>query len=173
MSQGDEHEEFEGDDRQYSSPDSRVGWSSSTAPAASSRNGCRPRRYSRCRHGISCGTTIGVRSGTPTSGRSRRPQLLSLHDDLAEIVDSNRQDGDKAKPAALVDAYPGLGKSTAVCEFGRGYYLEQIALRGETTPDGHHRVPLIYIDLTGNTRIRGLNAAICRRSDPRPAATLR
>ena len=41
---------------------------------------------------------------------------------LAEIVEANRQDGDKAKPAALVDAYPGLGKSTAVREYGRDYW---------------------------------------------------
>jgi hypothetical protein len=95
-------------------------------------------------------------------GPIKTPQLLELHDDLAEIVESNRHDGDKAKPAALVDAYPGLGKSTAVREYGRDYYRQQIALRGETTPDGHRRVPLIYIALTGNTHIRGLNAAICR-----------
>jgi len=95
-------------------------------------------------------------------GPIKTPQLLELHDDLAEIVESNRHDGDKAKPAALVDAYPGLGKSTAVREYGRAYYRQQIALRGETTPDGHRRVPLIYIALTGNTHIRGLNAAICR-----------
>ncbi|MEU9273897.1 ATP-binding protein, partial [Streptomyces sp. NPDC048341] len=57
---------------------------------------------------------------------------------------------------------PGLGKSTAVRDYGRTYYREQVALRGETTPAGDRRVPVIYIALTGNTRIRGLNAAICR-----------
>ncbi|WP_251050940.1 ATP-binding protein [Streptomyces sp. ISL-86] len=95
-------------------------------------------------------------------GPIRTPQLLALHEDLREVVESNRQDSDKAKPAVLVDAYPGLGKSTAVREFGRDYYREQIVLRGETTPAGDRRVPLIYIALTGNTQIRGLNAAICR-----------
>jgi hypothetical protein len=95
-------------------------------------------------------------------GPIKTPQLLGLHGDLAEIVESNRHDGDKAKPAALVDAYPGLGKSTAVREYGRDYWKAQIALRGETTPEGHRRVPVIYIALTGNTHIRGLNAAICR-----------
>ncbi|MCX4411193.1 TniB family NTP-binding protein [Streptomyces sp. NBC_01764] len=35
-------------------------------------------------------------------------------------------------------------------------------MRGETTPSGHRRVPVIYIALSGNTQIRGLNAAICR-----------
>jgi hypothetical protein len=95
-------------------------------------------------------------------GPIKTPQLLALHDDLAEIVEANRQDGDKAKPAALVDAYPGLGKSTAVREYGREYHRQQVTLRGPTTPDGHRRVPVIYIALTGNTHIRGLNAAICR-----------
>jgi AAA domain len=95
-------------------------------------------------------------------GPIRTPQLTALHADLDEIIGSNRHDGDKAKPAALVDAYPGLGKSTAVREYGRALHLEQLDLRGETTASGHRRVPVIYIALTGNTHIRGLNAAICR-----------
>ncbi|MFJ6141772.1 ATP-binding protein [Kitasatospora sp. NPDC092286] len=95
-------------------------------------------------------------------GPIQTPQLLSLHEDLAEIVESNRHDGDKAKPAALVDAYPGLGKSTAVRDYGKTLHRKQIALGGQTTPDGHRRVPVIYIALTGNTHIRGLNASICR-----------
>ncbi|MGW5132629.1 ATP-binding protein [Streptomyces sp. NPDC004135] len=90
------------------------------------------------------------------------PQLLSLHDELSEIVDSNRQDGDKTKPAALLDAYPGLGKSTAVRAYGRKLFREQVTLRGETVPSGDRRVPVIYIALSGNTQIRGLNAGICR-----------
>jgi AAA domain len=49
-----------------------------------------------------------------------------------------------------------------VREYGRDYWRAQVALRGETTPDGHRRVQVIYIALTGNTHIRGLNAAICR-----------
>ncbi|MFE2749041.1 ATP-binding protein [Streptomyces scopuliridis] len=95
-------------------------------------------------------------------GPVRTPQLLALHEDLAEIVESHRHDGDKTKLAALVDAYPGIGKSTAVRDYGRRLYREQIALRGETTAEGHRRVPVIYITLSGNTQIRGLNAAICR-----------
>lgn len=95
-------------------------------------------------------------------GPFKTPQLLDLHDGLAEIVESNRQDGDKNKPAALVDSYPGLGKTTAVLDYARHYYLEQIELRGDSTPGGHRRVPVIYIALTGSTQIRGLNEAICR-----------
>ncbi len=47
-------------------------------------------------------------------GPIHTPQLLSLHAALDEIVESNRHDGNKTKPAVLVDAHPGLGKSTAV-----------------------------------------------------------
>nr|BEK65014.1 AAA family ATPase [Kitasatospora purpeofusca] len=95
-------------------------------------------------------------------GPFKTQQLLELHEGLSEIVGSNRHDGDKAKPAALVDAYPGIGKSTAVREFGRDFHLREIELRGATTAAGHRRVPVVYIALTGNTQIRGLNASICR-----------
>lgn len=95
-------------------------------------------------------------------GPIRTPQLLGLHEQLAEIVEANRQDGDKNKPAALVDAYPGLGKTTAVLDYAKGYHQQQVALRGDTTADRHRRVPVIYIALTGNTHVKGLNQAICR-----------
>ena len=45
-----------------------------------------------------------------------------MHGDLSEIVEPNLHDGDKAKPAALVDAHPGLGKGTVVREYGRDYW---------------------------------------------------
>jgi hypothetical protein len=95
-------------------------------------------------------------------GPIRTPQLLALHDGLAEIVETNRQDGDKNKPAALVDAYPGLGKTTAVLDYARSYHRQQITLHSDTTPDGHRRVPVVYLALSGNTQVKGLNEAICR-----------
>jgi hypothetical protein len=95
-------------------------------------------------------------------GPFRTPQLLALHQGLAEVVEANRQDGDRSRPCALVDAYPGLGKTTAVLDYARTYYREQVALHGETTTAGHRRVPVIYIALSGATQIRGLNEAICR-----------
>ncbi|WP_316751075.1 AAA family ATPase [Streptomyces herbicida] len=153
---------FEGDDRQYS-PTRLDGWLELvngpdrvqppllTRKQRADLSPLELKRYDDSRH-----------VWHANIGPIKTPQLLELHEDLYEIVCSNRQDGDKAKPAALVDAYPGIGKSTAVREFGRDFHLEQIALRGETTPEGHRRVPVVYIALTGNTQIRGLNAAICR-----------
>src|SRR5437879_2039161 len=42
----------------------------------------------------------------------KTPQLAGVHADLWDIVDSNRQDGDRVKGAAAIDAFPGLGKTT-------------------------------------------------------------
>jgi AAA domain len=155
-------EPFEGSDRQYS-PTRLAGWLQIVQG---------PERVQPARHGrgelAAMSRQALARYNDDRAvwhaniGPIRTPQLTGLLEDLAEIVESNRQDGDKAKPAALVDAYPGLGKSTAVREYGRALYLDQLDKRGETTASGDRRVPVIYVALTGNTQIRGLNAAICR-----------
>ncbi len=90
------------------------------------------------------------------------PQMLAFHEDLDEIVEANRQDGDKVKGAAVLDAYPGLGKTTAAVTFGRSFHRRQIDLYGPTTPAGHERIPVVYLGLTANTTMRSLNAMLCR-----------
>lgn len=95
-------------------------------------------------------------------GPLRTPQMIALHDDLWEIVEANRQDGDKVKAAAVLDAFPGLGKTTAAVEFGRAFHLKQIERYGPTTEGGHERIPVVYIGLTANTTMRTLNAMLCR-----------
>lgn len=155
-------EPFEGDDRQYS-PTRLPGWLVEVfAP-----DRIQPDQLTRAQLGELSSQALLEHNDRrevwhANIGPIDTPQLLALHADLAEIVESNRQDGDKTKPAALVDAYPGLGKSTAVRAYGRALYRKQVALRGETTAAGDRRVPVIYIALTGNTSVRGLNASICR-----------
>ncbi|GAA1387748.1 ATP-binding protein [Catellatospora chokoriensis] len=95
-------------------------------------------------------------------GPIRTPQLLALHENLAEIVEANQQDGDLTRPAALIDAYPGLGKTTAVLDYAKLFHRQQITALGQTTAHGHRRVPIIYVALSGNTQIKGLNETICR-----------
>lgn len=90
------------------------------------------------------------------------PQMRSIHDDLDEILESNRHDAHRTKGAAVLDAYPGLGKTTIAMSFGRAFHLRQIALHGRTTPDGHDRIPVVYIALTSNTTIRTVNSMLCR-----------
>lgn len=93
-------------------------------------------------------------------GPIRTPQLASLHEDLWDIVDSNLQDGDKAKGAVAVDAFPGLGKTTAVLAFARAFHRREIAEFGAFTAQGHERWPVCRVGLTGNTGMKDLNRAM-------------
>ncbi|MFJ6438457.1 TniB family NTP-binding protein [Streptomyces sp. NPDC091416] len=93
-------------------------------------------------------------------GPIRTPQLTSLHEDLWDIVDSNVQDGDQAKGAVAVDAFPGLGKTTAVLAFARKFHRREIAEHGAFTSQGHERWPVCRVGLTGNTGMKDLNRAM-------------
>lgn len=93
-------------------------------------------------------------------GPIKTPQLAELHEDLWDIVDSNLQDGDKAKGAVAVDAFPGLGKTTSVLAFAREFHRREISEQGEFTAAGHERWPVCRVGLTGNTGMKDLNRAI-------------
>lgn len=98
-------------------------------------------------------------------GPMRTPQIDALFDTLAELCGSNRHDGGKVKPSAVLDALPGLGKTTAAIAFGRAFHTEQISLYGPRipTPVGEwERIPVVYLPLTSNTTMRSLNAILCR-----------
>lgn len=85
-------------------------------------------------------------------GTLKTPQLAALHEDLWDILDSNLQDGDKAKGAVAVDAFPGLGKTTSVLAFARDFHRREIAERGRFTDQGHERWPVCRVGLTGDWR---------------------
>lgn len=93
------------------------------------------------------------------------PQMEGVFDELEEIVESNRQDGDRVRSSAVLSAYPGLGKSTAAVAYGVRYHRDQIELHGSSTADGHDRIPVAYVGLTSSTTMRSLNAALCRFFD--------
>jgi hypothetical protein len=93
------------------------------------------------------------------------PQMQALFGELDEIVGSNRQDGDRVRGAAVLSALPGLGKSTIAVCYGVRYHRDQIEVHGELTPEGHLRVPVVYLALTSSTTMRSLNSALCRFFD--------
>ncbi|MDX3309236.1 AAA family ATPase [Streptomyces sp. ME08-AFT2] len=93
-------------------------------------------------------------------GPIRTPQLAALQEDLWDIVDSNVQDGDKAKGAVAVDAFPGLGKTTAVLHFAQKFHLREIAEEGEFTQAGQERWPVCRVGLTSNIGMKDFNRAI-------------
>ena len=59
-----------------------------------------------------------------------------------------------------VDAFPGLGKTTAVLSFARKFHLREIAEAGPVTGDGHERWPVCRVGLTGNTGMKDFNRAM-------------
>jgi hypothetical protein len=95
-------------------------------------------------------------------GPLRTPQMRTVHEHLDDIVEANRQDGDKVKGAAVIDAYPGLGKSTIAQVFARGFHQRQVSLYGPATEAGHDRVPVVHVCLTSSTSKRSFNAMLCR-----------
>lgn len=88
------------------------------------------------------------------------PQLAELHEDMWDIVDSDVQDGDRVKSAIAVDAFPGLGKTTAVMAFARKYHQREIAEKGRLTPEGNERLPVCRVGLTGNTSMKDFNRSL-------------
>ena len=60
-------------------------------------------------------------------------------------MDSNAHDGDKAKGAIALDAFPGLGKTTAVLAFAKQFHLREIAEHGPVTAAGHERWPVCRV----------------------------
>lgn len=93
-------------------------------------------------------------------GPIKTPQLAALHEDLWDIVDSNAQDGDKAKGAVAIDAFPGLGKTTSVLDFAKKFHRREIKEQGTDTSAGHERWPVCRVGLTGNTGMVEFNRAM-------------
>ncbi len=95
-------------------------------------------------------------------GTVATPQLMAVRDELDLIVASNRQDPDRVRGAAVIDGYPGLGKTTIVNLFGRDFHRTAIRRGGELTEQGHERIPVFRVGLTSNTTLRTLNKMICQ-----------
>ncbi|WP_327007653.1 AAA family ATPase [Dactylosporangium sp. NBC_01737] len=87
----------------------------------------------------------------------RTEQLAAIHQDLWDIIDSNCQDGDRIKGAVAIDAFPGLGKTTAACTFGRDLHRREIERGGAVTAGGHEHLPVCRIGLTSDTTMWKVN----------------
>jgi len=89
------------------------------------------------------------------------PQMKALHEDMWDIIDSNdEQEGDKAKGAIGIDAFPGLGKTTAVLALARKFHCREIKDNGALTDEGDERWPVCRIGLTANASTRDFNRAV-------------
>ncbi|MEU4235638.1 TniB family NTP-binding protein [Nonomuraea sp. NPDC026600] len=91
----------------------------------------------------------------------RTQQVDLLHEDLNDIFDSCLdQGGQEAKGAAALDAFPGLGKTTAALAFARDVHNRLIAEHGRFTKAGHERWPVCRVGMTGDTGMKDFSWAM-------------
>lgn len=95
-------------------------------------------------------------------GILKTPQLAAIHEELEQIVAANRQDPDRVRGAAVLDALPGLGKTTIANTFARDVDRAHRRRLGELTEEGHERLPVFRVGLTSRTTLRTLNRMICQ-----------
>ncbi|MEU4360344.1 TniB family NTP-binding protein [Promicromonospora sp. NPDC023987] len=94
-------------------------------------------------------------------GTIKTPQLAAIHDELDQVVATNRQDPDRVRGAVVIDALPGLGKTTIANTFARDFDRTQRGRHGVLTDEGHEHVPVFRVGLTSRTTLRTLNRMIC------------
>jgi hypothetical protein len=90
----------------------------------------------------------------------RTTQFSEIYETLWDILDSNMQDGDKAKSAVGIEGPAGIGKSICVQEFGREFHRREIAELGEYTSEGNERWPVCRVGMTGNTGMKEFNRGL-------------
>lgn len=90
------------------------------------------------------------------------PALRAAHAQLDQVVAANLQDADRLRGAAVIDALPGLGKTTIANTYARSYDRNARRRHGELTESGHERIPVFRVGLTSNTTLRTLNQMICQ-----------
>ncbi|PPJ26494.1 TniB family NTP-binding protein [Nocardia nova] len=95
-------------------------------------------------------------------GTIATPQLSTVREELELIIDSNRQDADRVRGAAVIDGLPGLGKTTIVNQFGRDHHRKALRRYGPVTDSGDEHIPVFRVGLTSNTTLRQLNNMICQ-----------
>uniref|UniRef100_UPI000A78537A AAA family ATPase n=1 Tax=Nocardia vaccinii TaxID=1822 RepID=UPI000A78537A len=67
---------------------------------------------------------------------------------------------ENAEHVVVVDAFPGLGKTTAVLSFAKKLHVREVSLNGKVTEQGNERWPVCRIGLTGNTGTRDFSKAM-------------
>lgn len=89
-------------------------------------------------------------------------QLKAAYGVFDQVMASNRRDGDRLRGAAVIDAEPGLGKTTIATRYARDFHQQVYRREGPTTPDGHQRLPVAFVPLSAGITLKGLNQQILR-----------
>jgi hypothetical protein len=57
----------------------------------------------------------------------------------------------------VIDALPGLGKTTTAAQYAKEFHRKQYHRYGPVTPEGHQRLPVMFLSLSAGITLKGLN----------------
>ena len=89
-------------------------------------------------------------------------QLTQAYGLIDQVMASNRRDGDRLRGSVVIDAAPGLGKTTIATRYARDFHRRQYRRDGPTTAAGHQRLPVAFVPLAAGVTLKGLNQALLR-----------
>lgn len=97
-------------------------------------------------------------------------QLARAYGVMDQVMASNQRDSDRLRGAVVIDAAPALGKTTIATRYARDLHRKILRRHGPRTPEGHQRLPVVYLPLSAGTTLKGLNQKLLRFYG-HPAAT--
>lgn len=92
----------------------------------------------------------------------KTPQLKQAHGLIDQVMASAYRDGNSVRGSIALDALPGLGKTTIASSYARQFDLRQRRRYGNTTIDGHPRLPVAFIPLSAGMTLKQLNQKVLR-----------
>jgi AAA domain len=87
-------------------------------------------------------------------------QLAAAFAVIDQVMASNRRDADRLRGSVVVDAAPGLGKTTIATRYAREFHRRVYRRHGPTTASGHQRLPVAFVPLSAGMTLKGLNQKI-------------
>ncbi|MFV0460704.1 MAG: AAA family ATPase [Actinomycetales bacterium] len=92
----------------------------------------------------------------------RTTQVATAFSVIDQVMASNRRDADRLRGSVVIDAAPGLGKTTIATRYASDLHRRVHRRYGPLTEEGHQRLPVAFISLSGGVTLKGLNQAILR-----------
>ena len=89
-------------------------------------------------------------------------QLSQAYGLIDQVMASNRRDGDRLRGSVVIDAAPGLGKTTIATRYARDFHRRQYQRDGPHTAQGHQRLPVVFLPLAAGCTLKGLNQELLR-----------
>ena len=87
-------------------------------------------------------------------------QLTAAFAVIDQVMASNRRDADRLRGSVVVDAAPGLGKTTIATRYARDFHRRAYRRHGPKTASGSQRLPVAFVPLSAGMTLKGLNQKI-------------